>query len=71
MNDAQIAIGVSAIALIGQAVNAWLKLKMRADLAEFEGRIVDRIEKRYMPRETFEVELRRVEQACIIRHASN
>lgn len=58
MTDGQVAIVISLLALVGQALNAWLKERMRGDLAEF----AERLDDRYVRKEVCESERARLEQ---------
>lgn len=54
MSDSQVAIAVSIVALLGQVANVWLKRSMTGELAAFRTDLLDRIDGKYLPRETFE-----------------
>lgn len=60
MNETQLALMVSAIAVTVPAVNTWLTLRVQATLEEF----AEKIERKYVPRETFEAEIRRIDERC-------
>ena len=61
MNESQvglIAIAVSLFGFVGQLVNAWLHQRVRAELAEMKGEIIERADKRYV-----------LCEVCSIRHS--
>lgn len=70
MSQPDLALALSVAALLGQGLNVWLKLRMRADLAEFEGRVLERIGAKYVPREVLDSELRRIDERCQLTHWS-
>lgn len=49
---------VSIAAIIGQLVNVWLNLKLRAALAESENRILEKVEEKYVSERTCEARMR-------------
>lgn len=57
MSGAEWAIAISLVSLVAQLVNAWLNQRMRAELAELQLKIFDRMDEHYVPREI-----------CILRH---
>lgn len=54
---AEWAIAISVVSLIAQLVNGWLNQRMRAELAELQLKIFDRMDREYVPREV-----------CLLRH---
>lgn len=69
MTEVHWAVIISVISLVGQVVNAWLKMRMKSDLADFRQEILDRIDGHYVPREKFDAEVQRLDQNCILRSA--
>jgi hypothetical protein len=57
------ALVVSVVSLVAQGVNAWLMLKRKSDAAD----LVERLDKRYVTRERFDAELRRVDERAGVR----
>ena len=57
MNAAEWAIAISVVSLAAQCVNAWLNQRMRAELAELQLNLLDRINREFVPREV-----------CILHH---
>jgi hypothetical protein len=55
---AHVALVVSLVSLGGQLWNAWLKLRIRADIAE----LVERLDARYPSRAEFAAEVRRLDE---------
>jgi hypothetical protein len=55
---AHVALVVSLVSLAGQLWNAWLKLRIRADIAE----LVERLDQRYPSRAEFAAEVRRLDE---------
>jgi hypothetical protein len=62
MLDPQLlSLAFAALGLIGQALNAWLKSQMRGDLAKLRAELLEKVHEEYVPREVFEVQLKRLE----------
>jgi hypothetical protein len=55
---AHVALLISVVSLGGQLWNAWLKLRIRADIAE----LIERLDKRYPSRAEFAAEVRRLDE---------
>lgn len=61
MHDLIYAGVVAASAIVG-TINTISNLRLRATLAEFRGQLERHIDDRYLPRETFGAELKRIEE---------
>lgn len=58
MTDTQIAIGVSLVSIAWQALNGWNTARTRSEIAD----LIERLDLRYVSRERFDVEVKRLEQ---------
>jgi hypothetical protein len=52
------ALIISLVSLVAQGVNAWLVLSRKADAGE----LVERLDRRYVTRDRFDAELRRIDE---------
>jgi len=71
MNGANLAIAISVVSLAAQGLNAWLNSRMRAELAELKLEISKQMGAEFVRHEVFGNEIKRVEQACVLRHGAN
>jgi hypothetical protein len=60
MNREDILVAISVLSVIGHLVNGWIVLTHKAQLSD----LMERLERRFVPREIFEVQVRRIDERC-------
>lgn len=62
MSESQVAIAVSIIPILFTGISAWLTQRTRADLLKLRQDIQEGIERRYVRKDVYEADQRRIDE---------